>query len=73
MFVTKDFALIVSDNGGGGERVLWMIVYALLSKRNDGNLAALHEIHNFDIVIYNGDKGRSKDQIITNVQVQILY
>ena len=53
------FELIVtfSDNGGGGERVLWEMIQTVL------------DCSDRDIVIYSGDIGVSKERIINNVKV----
>lgn len=50
-----------SDSGGGGERVLWFMIFALL---NDPSRK--ESIH---IVIYSGDK-KSKQQIVDNVKAK---
>lgn len=47
------------DSGGGGERVLWMMVQAILKSDSLSHL---------DIIIYTGDTGTSKDKIIENVR-----
>jgi alpha-1,2-mannosyltransferase len=55
------------DAGGGGERVLWMMVQALLLDC-DENAKSNSPIRDMDIVIYTGDIDRTKEQIINNVE-----
>jgi alpha-1,2-mannosyltransferase len=60
------------NSGGGGERVLWICVYALLT--NDVSPATLYANDNTvksrktQIVIYTGDNDRTKQQILANVE-----
>jgi alpha-1,2-mannosyltransferase len=49
------------DQGGGGERVLWMMVAAIL---NNNDIAKTVQI-----VIYCADKDKTKDEVVANVQV----
>ena len=55
--------LFVSASGGGGERVLWMMVLALLRLSKSGQ--ALR------IVIYTGDTSMSKMNILNIVKVKL--
>ncbi len=50
-----------SNGGGGGERVLWMIVKTLLSRPQFKDKV--------EIVIYSGDLGISPQDSIKNVKV----
>ena len=61
MFACFD-VLLFSASGGGGERVLWVGVQALF------NLQAKFQ----HVVIYAGDEGQSKEQILHHVKV-IIY
>jgi ALG11 mannosyltransferase N-terminus len=51
-----------SDSGGGGERVLWVFVYAILNDSTAGESKR-------KVAIYTGDVGRTKQQILDNVKV----
>ncbi len=48
-------------DGGGGEKVLWTIIYSLLKNEEFKN--------KFTIVIYCGDSSKDKDDIFEQVQV----
>jgi alpha-1,2-mannosyltransferase len=51
-----------SDSGGGGERVLWMMIAALLRSDVIAN--------NITIVIYCGDTEKSREEILKNVMTK---
>ena len=62
---TSKFDIIAcSDQGGGGERVLWVMIAALLGNRDTAD--AIH------IVIYSADRDKTKNEIISNVQVPLF-
>jgi alpha-1,2-mannosyltransferase len=54
--------LCASDSGGGGERVLWMLIAALLNSK------PLEK--RVKIVIYSGDTLKSRDEILRNVMTK---
>jgi hypothetical protein len=53
------------DSGGGGERVLWIMVAALLQNKK------INE--QINISIYTGDIGKNKEKILSNVKVINKY
>ena len=52
---------LISDSGGGGERVLWVALHALFNQSNKFK----------HIVIYAGDEGHPKETILDHVKVVI--
>eukprot|EP01039_Chlorochromonas_danica_P003988 gene3988-4363_t len=57
------------DNGGGGERVLWVAIAALLEREANRGGDSLAERQNVvRISIYTGDIGKSKETILKNVK-----
>lgn len=52
----------ISDSGGGGERVLWFMILALL---NNSELFK----NNVYIAVYSGEISKSKVEILDNVKV----
>lgn len=66
-----------SDGGGGGERVLWAIIRGLLtpsvhSRENPSITCSVVEKYHAEIVIYSGELHRTKEEILTNVEVLLL-
>jgi hypothetical protein len=53
-----------SDGGGGGERVLWHAIQALVEARQKIGK------DNFQIVIYSGDVGVRQEDIINRAKVR---
>lgn len=73
-------AAVYSDGGGGGERVLWVLVKALLSSgsehgpdrdqlKDQSRTKSFAEEHNLEIVIYSGDRGLTSSALLEHVQV----
>jgi hypothetical protein len=56
-----------SNNGGGGERVLWVTIWGMLQPR-EGKKSFV-EANKLSIVIYNGSLDVSKEEILENVEV----
>jgi hypothetical protein len=66
IYANCNFCLF-SNNGGGGERVLWVLIHGLLQE-TIGNPSFCDSNH-LQIVIYNGGKEKRKKQILDNVEV----
>lgn len=60
-----------SDNGGGGERVLWVAIAALLQP-SVPDAQALADAKDLQVLIYTGDVGKSIEDILRNVEVRSL-
>lgn len=63
-----------SDSGGGGERVLWVLLKGLLtntveSRTAKKDLCSVVDKYDVKIVIYSGEASKSKEDILENVQV----
>jgi alpha-1,2-mannosyltransferase len=61
------------DGGGGGERVLWVMIHGLLSRQvtsrdNPQLTCTIAEKYHAEIVIYSGEVTKSKREILDNVQ-----
>ncbi len=54
---------ITSNSGGGGERVLWIGVHAILLSEE----LKKRKVH---VLIYTGDVGVDKNKMLNNVQVR---
>lgn len=59
-------SVYLSNNGGGGERVLWVTILGLLQSSTESK--SFVDRHGLQIVIYNGNKA-TKAQILDNVAV----
>ncbi len=67
-----------SDGGGGGERVLWVMIHGLLSplvksRENPEVICSIPDKYHAEIVIYSGETHRTKEQILDNVEVKIYF
>jgi hypothetical protein len=49
------------NHGGGGERVLWLMIAALLNQREIGQMARIQ--------VYTGDRNLRREDLITNAEV----
>lgn len=59
--ITIGFFHPYCDSGGGGERVLWIMIASLLQNKQINNQII--------ISIYTGDIGKNKEKILSNVKV----
>lgn len=60
----------VSDGGGGGERVLWIMIRVLFDTFQVFKGPSYNK-PGIEIIIYSGETTKSKNQIIDNVIVSI--
>lgn len=68
------YIIYYSDSGGGGERVLWVLLKGLLTKTVESrttkkDICSVVDKYDVQIVIYSGETSKSKDDILKNVQV----